>query len=172
MFLVVIGERLHQICPDDSRSGANSDTGSLILCRTLESTFEFLCVTFRDSPSLRSSHFLTKDVDSVDSPRPIHYSTSDRRVPREPAFSPRFSLTQVHRYIGPRNVTSPVSQPVRLMYPSASDSPCEPVPSPSPRSSITQTNRCIGPHNVTTSLTHAHRCIGDSVSSNFTSLSR
>jgi hypothetical protein len=30
-------------------------------------TFVFLCVTFRDSPSLRSSHVLTKDADSTDS---------------------------------------------------------------------------------------------------------
>jgi hypothetical protein len=37
-------------------------------------TFVFLCVNFRDSPFLRSSDVLTKDVDSTDSERPIHYS--------------------------------------------------------------------------------------------------
>jgi hypothetical protein len=37
--------------------------------------FVFLCVTFRGSPFLRSSHVLTKDTDSADSARPIHYST-------------------------------------------------------------------------------------------------
>ncbi len=50
-----------------------------------ELTFVFLRVTFRGSPFLRSSHVLTKDADSADSARPIHYSTSDRRVARAPA---------------------------------------------------------------------------------------
>ena len=41
----------------------------------VELTFVFLRVTFRGSPFLRSSHVLTKDADSADSARPIHYST-------------------------------------------------------------------------------------------------
>ncbi len=41
----------------------------------VELTFVCLCVTFRGPPFLRSSHVLTKDTDSVDSGRPIHYST-------------------------------------------------------------------------------------------------
>ena len=39
-------------------------------------TFVFLRVIFRGSPFLPSSHFLTKDADSADSARPIHYSYS------------------------------------------------------------------------------------------------
>ena len=41
----------------------------------VELTFVFLRVTFRGSPFLPSSHVLTKDADSADSARPIHYST-------------------------------------------------------------------------------------------------
>ena len=41
----------------------------------VELTFVFLRVIFRDSPFLPSSHVLTKDEDSADSARPIHYST-------------------------------------------------------------------------------------------------
>jgi hypothetical protein len=63
----------------------------------------FLRVIFRVSPFLRSSLVLTKDTDSVDSERPIHYSTSDRRLPRAPAFSPLSSLTHSHRCIGPQS---------------------------------------------------------------------
>jgi hypothetical protein len=44
----------------------------------VELTYVFLRVTFRGSPFLRSSYVLTKDADSADSARPIHYSTSDR----------------------------------------------------------------------------------------------
>jgi hypothetical protein len=59
------------------------------------------------------------------------------------------SLTQTHRFIGPRNATSPVAKPARMMYLSVSDSDSEPTPSPSPRSSLTHVHRCIGPHNTT-----------------------
>jgi hypothetical protein len=40
----------------------------------VELTFVFLRVTFRGSPLLRTSRVLTKDEDSVDSTRPVHYS--------------------------------------------------------------------------------------------------
>ena len=64
----------------------------------------------------------------MDSTRPIYYSTSVRRVERAPpGFSRRSSLTQGHRWIGPRHVTSPMNQPVRLMYLSVSDGTSEPV---------------------------------------------
>ncbi len=43
----------------------------------VELTFVFLRVIFRGSTSLRSSHVLTKDADSADSARPLHYSKSD-----------------------------------------------------------------------------------------------
>ncbi len=49
-----------------------------------ELTFVFLRVTFRGSPFLRSSHVLTKDADSADYARPLHYSKSDRRVAHAP----------------------------------------------------------------------------------------
>jgi hypothetical protein len=154
----------------------------------VELTFVFLRVTFRGSPFLRSSHVLTNDAESADSARPIHYRTSDRRVARAPAFSPRSSLTHARRCISPRNVTSPMAKPAKLMYLSVSDSACEPAPSPSPLSSLTQAHRCIGPRNATSPvvnparlmylnvsdsdcepapspsppflLTHARRCIG------------
>ena len=47
----------------------------------VELTFIFLSVTFRGSPFLRSSHVLTKDADSADSARAIHYSTFDASPP-------------------------------------------------------------------------------------------
>jgi hypothetical protein len=82
-----------------------------------------------------------------------------------------------NRCIGPRNVTSPVVKPERLMYLKVSDNDCDPAPFPSPPSLITHTHRCIGPHNATSpmtrparepapspsprfSVTHAPRCIG------------
>ena len=84
----------------------------------VELTFVFLRVTFRGSPFLRSSHVLTKDADSADSARPIHYSTSDRRVARAPALSPCSSLTHAHRSIGYRNRNpKPLADSAaRLMY--------------------------------------------------------
>ncbi len=52
-------------------------------------TFVFLHVIFRGSPgAFRSSHVLTKDADSVDSARPLHYNKSDSRLARAPALSP------------------------------------------------------------------------------------
>ena len=65
----------------------------------VELTFVFLRVTFRRSPFLRSSHVLTKDADSADSARPLHYSKSDRRVARAPALSTCSSLTHANRSI-------------------------------------------------------------------------
>ncbi len=59
----------------------------------VELTFVFLRVTFRGSPFLRSSLVLTKDTDSTDSTRPLHYSKSDRRVSRVPVLSPSSSFT-------------------------------------------------------------------------------
>jgi hypothetical protein len=56
----------------------------------VELTFVFLCVNFRGSPFLRSSHVLTKDADS-DSARPLHYST----------FVLAHACTQVHRFSQP-----------------------------------------------------------------------
>ncbi len=53
----------------------------------VELTFVFLRVTFRGSPFLRSSPVLTKDADSADSGRPLHYSKSDCRVARAPEVS-------------------------------------------------------------------------------------
>jgi hypothetical protein len=63
------------------------------------------------------------------------------------------SLTYARRCIGPRNATSPMAQPARLMYPSVSDDEYEPTPSPSPFFSLTHTLRCIGPHHVTNPMT-------------------
>ncbi len=70
----------------------------------VELTFIFLCVTFRGSPGVRSSFVITKVTDSVDSARPIHYSTFDVSPPPSvPSPSPPFSLTNVHRIIGTHN---------------------------------------------------------------------
>ena len=67
-------------------------------------TLVFLRVIFRGSPgAFRSSHILTKDADSADSARPIHYSKSNSRLSRAPALSPCSSLTHAHRSIGYRN---------------------------------------------------------------------
>jgi hypothetical protein len=84
----------------------------------VELTFAFLCVTFRGSPFLRSSHVLTKDADSVDFARPIHcstpvvkltylsvYDSRDGVSERAASTSPPSSLTYVHRCIGSRNAT-------------------------------------------------------------------
>jgi hypothetical protein len=82
-------------------------------------TFVFLRVIFRGSPSVfRSSHVLTKDADSVDSTRPLHYSKSDSRLARAPTLSPCYSLTHAHRSIGyrNRNPQSLADSAARLMY--------------------------------------------------------
>jgi hypothetical protein len=72
----------------------------------VELTFVFIRVIFLGSPAFRSSLVLTKVTDSVDSARPIHYSTFDSSPPSPvPSLSPTSSLTYVHRYIGFRNVT-------------------------------------------------------------------
>jgi hypothetical protein len=105
----------------------------------------FLRVTFRGSPFLRSSHVLTKDADSADSARPLHYSKSDCRVARAPALSPCSSLTHAHRSIGYRNRNPQLltESAARLMYLrvyDSRDSSRQPAPSPS----------------LCYSLTHAH----------------
>jgi hypothetical protein len=113
-------------------------------------TFVFLRVIFRGSPAaFRSSHVLTKDADSADSARPLHYSKSDSSLARAPALSPCYSLTHAHRSIGYRNRNpQPLTDSaVRLMYLrvyDSRDSSRQPAPSPS----------------LCYSLTHAHRSIG------------
>jgi hypothetical protein len=84
----------------------------------VELTFVLLCVTFRGSPFLRSSHVLTKETDSADSGRPLHCSKSDCRVARAPALSLCSSLTHAHRSIGYRNRNPQLlaESTVRLMY--------------------------------------------------------
>jgi hypothetical protein len=141
ILLVAIGTRLNQRSRVACRNSTETTTGSLILWIN--------CVTFLGSPFLRSSHMIRNDVDVADSVRPIHYSTSDRRVSCAPALSPRSSLTHAHRCIGPRNATSPLATSVRLIYLSVShgrDSACEPVPSPSPRSSLTHAHTGASVH--------------------------
>jgi hypothetical protein len=84
----------------------------------VELTFVFLRVTFRDSPFLPSSHLLTKDADSADSTRPIHYSTPVEKLTHLSVYditdvvsvhvaspSSPSSLTHVHRYISSHNST-------------------------------------------------------------------
>ena len=100
-------------------------------------TFVFLRVIFRGSPgAFRSSHVLTKDTDSADSARPLHYSKSDSRLARAPVLSPCYSLTHAHRFIGYRNRNpQPLADsPARLMYLrvyDSRDSSRQPAPSPS-----------------------------------------
>ena len=94
----------------------------------VELKFVFLRVIFRVCPFLRSSYVLTKDADSTDSARPIHYSTSDRRVARASVLSPRSSLTHAHRSIGYRNRNP---QPLYLRVYDSRDSSRQPAPSPS-----------------------------------------
>jgi hypothetical protein len=77
-------------------------------------------------------------------------------------------LTHACRCIGPRNATSPMDQPVRLMYLSVSDSACEPAPFLSPPSSLTQTHRCIGPRNATSPMSQPARLMYPSVSDGVT----
>ncbi len=61
-----------------------------------ELTFVFNRVIFLGSPAFRSSFVITKVTDSVDSARPIHYSTFDASPPSPaPSLSPTSSLTQV-----------------------------------------------------------------------------
>jgi hypothetical protein len=133
----------------------------------VELTFVFLCVTFRGSPFLRSSHVLTKDTtDSVDSARPIHCSTpvvklthlsvyDTRDGVSEHASSPSTpsSLTHVHRCIGSRNGTrQTLPTSVKLTYLSVYDSRdgvSEHAASPSPPPSLTHVHRFIGSHKVT-----------------------
>jgi hypothetical protein len=115
-------------------------------------TFVFLRVTFRGSPFVKSSHVLTKDADSADSARPLHYSKSDRRAARVPALSPCSSLTHAHRSIGYRNRhPQPLAESAaRLMYLSVyyrRDSSRQPAPSPSLCSSLTPAHRSIGYRN-------------------------
>ena len=119
----------------------------------VELTFVFLRVIFHGSPFLRSSYVLTKDEDSADSTRPIHYSTSDRRVARAPELSPRSSLTLAHRSIGHRNRNpQPLAESsTRLMYLRVYDSrdtSHQSETSPSLCYSLKHTHRSIGYHNL------------------------
>ena len=112
----------------------------------------FLRVTFRGSPFLRSSHVLTKDADSADSARPLHYSKSDSRLARAPVLSPCYSLTHAHRFIGYRNRNpQPLADsPARLIYLrvyDSRDSSRQPAPSPSLCYSLTHGHRSIGYRN-------------------------
>ena len=113
-------------------------------------TFVFLRVIFRGSPFLLSSRILTKDADSADSARPLHYSKSDRRVARAPASSPCSSLTHAHRSIGYRNRNpQPLAESAaRLMYLRVydiRDSSRQPAPSsPSLCYSLTHPTRPLG----------------------------
>jgi hypothetical protein len=61
----------------------------------VELIFVFLRVTFRGSPSFRCSIVITKDTDSVDSTRPIHCNTSERRVGSATAPTPFIRLAPV-----------------------------------------------------------------------------
>ena len=120
----------------------------------VELTFVFLRVIFRSSPSLRSSHVLTKVTDSADSARPLHYSTFDAS-PSSPAPSPSppSSLTHVHRCVGSRNAarqTLPTSAKLtHLSVYDSRDGVSEHAASPSPPSSLTHVHRCIGSRNTT-----------------------
>ena len=110
----------------------------------VELTFIFLRVTFRGSPFLRSSHVLTKDADSADSARAIHYSTFDASPPLSPPSSP----THAHRCIGSRNPTRhTVPNSARLTYPSVYDSRDGASSASSPLSIYA--HRCIGSRNPT-----------------------
>ncbi len=118
----------------------------------VELTFVFLCITFRGSPFLRSSHVLTKDADSVVSARPLHYSKSDCRVTLVPPLSPCSSLTHAHRSIGyhNRNPQSLAESVTRLMYLRVYDNrdrSNQSAPSPSLCYSLTHTHRSIGHRN-------------------------
>ena len=60
-------------------------------------------------------------------------SVSDVAYEPAPSPSPRFSLTHTRRCIGPRNATSPMATPARLMFLSGFDNStvvCERLPSP------------------------------------------
>ena len=117
-------------------------------------TFVFLRVIFRGSPAFRSSHVLTKDSDSADSARPLHYSTFDASPPSPaPSPSPPSSLTHVHRCIGSRNTdrqTLPTSAKLtHLSVYDSRDGVSEHAASPSPPSSLKHVHRCIGSRNAT-----------------------
>jgi hypothetical protein len=120
----VIGARLHQNCPDTLRRSAKNVTGFLI----------------------------TKDTDSVDSTRPLHYSKSDRRVTRVPTLSPSSSLTHVHRSIGysnlnPQSLTESASRLMYLRVYNSRDNSHQSVPFPSLYYSFTHAHWSIGYHN-------------------------
>ncbi len=95
----------------------------------------------------------SKDADSADSARPLHYSTSDSRLARVPVLSPCYSLTHAHRSIGyrKRNPQPLSDSTARLMYLrvyDSRDSSHQPAPSPSLYYSLTQSHRSIGYHNL------------------------
>ncbi len=118
-----------------------------------ELTFVFIRVIFLGSPTFRSSLVLTKVTDSVDTARPIHYSTFDTSPPSPvPSMSPTSSFTHVHRYIGSRNATRqtlPTSAKLtHLIVYDSRDGVSEHAASPSPPSSLTHVHR-IGSRNAT-----------------------
>jgi hypothetical protein len=125
-------------------------------------TFVFLRVIFRGSPgSFKSSHVLTKDGDSADSARPLHYSKSDSRLARAPVLSPSYSLTHAHRFIGYRNrnpqpLTDSSARLIYLRVYDNRDSSRQPAPSPSLCCSLTHAHRSIGyrNRNLITQLPH------------------
>ncbi len=100
----------------------------------------------------RSSHVLTKDADSPDSTRPLHYSKSDCRVSRSPVLSPWSSLTHAHRSIGYRNrnpqlLSESVTRLMFLRVYDNRDNSRQPAPSPSLWYSLTHAQKSIGYHN-------------------------
>jgi hypothetical protein len=130
----------------------------------VELTFVFLCVSLRDSPFLRSSHFLTKGTESTDS---VHYSTpvskltylsvyDNRDGVSERTTSPSSPSSLTHlqiMYIGSRNPTrQTLSTFVKLTYLSVYDNRdgvSDQADSPLSPSSLTQVHRYIGSHNPT-----------------------
>ena len=124
----------------------------------MELTFVFLRVTFCGSPFLPSSHVLTKDADSADSARTIHYSTpvaklthlnvydsTDGVSVRAASPSSPSSLMYVHRCIGSRNATrQTLPTSAKLTYLSVydiTDGVSGHDVSPSPPSSLTDVHR-------------------------------
>ncbi len=93
----------------------------------------FLACNICVSPFLRSSDVLTKDADSVDSVRPIHCSTSDRRIVRTPTFSPHSSFTLTHRSIGcnPQTLTESDRRLIHLRVYDSRHNSRQSEPSPS-----------------------------------------
>ena len=113
----VLGHDWHEVAWElPGRSAQQCKERCRLADTVVELTFVFLRVTFRGSPFLPSSHVLTKDADSADSARPIHYSTPVAKLTHLSVYdstdgvsvsaaspSSPSSLTYVHRCIGYRN---------------------------------------------------------------------